>query len=186
MRRISLALACLMLLAACASTPPTDVEPGTGPAAEVSEPAETTGPTEADSQDPSETTGSFEDQIKYPDGVAVEVTRIKQTKVTASGYAEGLEEGDPYTTLSVRVKNGSGATIDVNLASAQMVYGPDGDEAVSVFDEGIDAMEGKVLPGKSKTGEYGFAVPSKYMSDVQMEFSFDFEHEPAIFTGSIK
>lgn len=67
-----------------------------------------------------------------------------------------------------------------------MTYGPDGETVSTIYDTGIDSMSGKVLPGKAKTGTYGFAVPSKHHDDVQLEFSFDFEHATVIFTGSIK
>jgi hypothetical protein len=38
----------------------------------------------------------------------------------------------------------------------------------------------------AKTGTYGFAVPTRYLSDVTMEFSTNFEHEDAVCVGWIK
>jgi hypothetical protein len=115
------------------------------------------------------------------------VTRIKHTKLSDTGAAdEGVDVGDRIQILSVRVTNGTNSRIQVDGATAQMTYGPDGEAASLVYQSGIESMSGNLLPGKAKTGTYGFAVPTKYLSDVTMEFSTDFEHEDAIFVGSIK
>jgi len=174
----------LVFVVGCSVSDPSTAEPGTGPAA--SQPADE--PSETEPADPSGTvTGSFKQKLVYPDGVAVEVTRIKHAKLSESGVGDkGQVAGDPIQVLSIRVTNGSKAAVQVDAASGTMTYGPDGDEASTVFDTGINGMSGKVLPGKAKTGTYGFAVPAKYQGDAVLEFSFDFDHGSAIFTGSIK
>jgi hypothetical protein len=47
-------------------------------------------------------------------------------------------------------------------------------------------MSGKLVPRRSKTGIYGYIVPTGELGSVQFEFTPAFNHEPAIFTGSIK
>jgi hypothetical protein len=176
-----LILVLLLALAGCSTAEPTSVEPGSGP-------ANTAGPVEGEpSSGAASMTGSFHDKIVYPDGVAVEVTKIRHAKLTDAGVGDkGQKTGDPIQVLSIRVTNGSNQPVQVDAASGTMTYGPDGDEASTAFDSGIDGMQGKVLPGRAKTGTYGYAVPAKYLGDVQLEFAFDFDHAPVVFRGSIK
>ncbi len=47
-------------------------------------------------------------------------------------------------------------------------------------------MSGRILPGRAMTGTYAYASPKKYLGDATFEFTVDFEHDPAIFTGSLK
>jgi hypothetical protein len=109
-------------------------------------------------------------------------------KLSRSGSTDGdAKPGSLVTVLSIRVKNGSAATLDT-YPTGTMTYGPDGEEAPAVFDTGIEAAEGKILPGKAKTGTYGFVIPEKYLDDVTLEFSWDVSagYESAIFSGSLK
>lgn len=130
---------------------------------------------------------SFHDKYTYPDGVRVEVIRIKQAKIGPYASTDDpAKRGDPDQILSIRVTNGSAKKVDVSVANGTMTYGPDGDEAPFVSDTGVDSMSGTVLPGRAKTGKYAWAVPTKYLSDATLEFTVDFDHDAAIFTGSLK
>lgn len=172
----------VVFLVGCSSVEPTAVEPGSGPAA--TEPADS----QSEPPDTSGTmTGSYGDKVVYPDGVAVEVIRIKHAKLSESGVGDkGQGAGDPIQVLQIRVTNGSKAPIEVDAASGTMTYGPDGQEASIVSDAGITSMSGKVLPGKAKTGTYGYAVPKRYLGDTQLEFIFDYDHGSVIFTGPLR
>ena len=129
----------------------------------------------------------FGKKIRYPDGVVVYVTGIRQTNLTPLGSAGGAEVGTPVSVLSLRVKNKSAAAVEI-LGAAAMSYGPMGKAAVGAYDSGIEALGGTIAPGKARTGTYGFVVPEGYRDDVLLEFSWDtsFAHDPAVFAGSLE
>lgn len=186
-RGIAVLLLILLALTGCTSTPSSGVQPGDGPAA-AEEPS---GPVEGEpSDEPTEDTGpaaaSFKEKITYPDGLEVEVIRTRVAKFGEYDSTDGgdAKKGDPYILLSVRVKNGSKKTVQL-VGSGTVSYGPDGEEASTAYTSATEGMDGKLIPGKSKTGKYGYVVPAKYRSDVTFEFSPDFEHESAVFTGSL-
>lgn len=209
MKRIVAVLLCLLLFAAgCGGTPAT-VEPGDGPAAS-SEPSEASeapveeapteeAPSEAPSEDaPAEgdegdegmgpAVASFDQKYTYDDGVEVEVIEVKARKTGDYALADSgeLKKGTPYTYLRVRVRNGSSTRLEA-FGSATMTYGPDGEEADMVSAGDIETgVDGTILPGRAKTGEFAYLVPAKHLGDVVLEFTPDFEHEPAIFAGSLK
>lgn len=215
MRRVLAVVAALaVLFAGCAA--PTDggtVEPGTGPAASepISEPSDepTTldeEPTEEPSEEPTEEpteeaedeeslhpepeVATFKQRYTYEDGVEVEVIKIRHGKVTAEDE-EALADakaGTPWVQLTVRVKNGSKKRIDADSSTFTITYGPDGDSAESFYVPSVDntSMSGKILPGRSKVGSDTFRIPPRYQGDVVLEYSFDYDHEAAIFAGSVK
>lgn len=200
MRRILILFALLLLvgLAGCGGT---TVEPGDGPAA-TADPADPGGPSVAEGEghppiegEPGEEPpteapqkiASFKEKYVYDDGLEVEVIKIVNGKFTPKDveYTEEAKAGDPYTKLTMRVRNGSKVTIQL-LGSATVTYGPDGTEAVlsSLLD--TDSMDGKLIPGKSRSAAAVYLIPPKYYGDVVMEFSPDLEHSSAVFSGSIK
>lgn len=195
------ATALLAGLGACATTPSSGVEAGDGP--NPSQAVEGGGAGEdqeapmddVNEVEPSEgaseeaPVANFEQKYTYPDGVEVEVIKIERGKISkaAAELAEPSVAGDPWIRLTVRVKNGTKKTIDA-YSSAVMSYGPDGESAESPYlsdrpdDEDIS---GKILPGRSKTGSDTFVIPIKHQNDPVLEFSFDGDHEAAIFTGPV-
>jgi len=198
MRRLLILLAALGVLVGCA---PGTVEPGDGPAAEPTEVVDSDGPHESDepTDDPTldeeapQQVASFNDKYTYPDGLVMEVIRIKNAEFTRAealyddGEPKGMEKekpGDPYTKMTVRIKNGSAKTQEL---SAPATYGPDGTEAVKSYlldaDSGID---GKLIPGKSRSGDAVYLIPKKYRGDVVMEFTPDYDHGSAVFAGSVE
>jgi len=184
MRKLTpMLLSTALLLSACATVEPNDVSPGDGPAA-------STGTAKAKSTKAASKpkVASFKDKYTYPDGVQVEVTKVGKEKLTESAAVDDNsgKPGDPFTVFTIRVRNGSEATLDA-VGSGTVSYGPDGEEAPTVFDTGVSGgVEGKILSGKAKSGEFGFLIPKKYQNDVTLEFSADFEHDAAVFTGSVK
>ena len=73
------------------------------------------------------------------------------------------------------------------VGTVQVTYGPDGEEAEQTYllDEAED-MSGKLIKGKSRSAGFSFLVPTKFYDDVVLEFSPDFDHDSAVFSGSIK
>lgn len=200
---VSLAAAAALALtvAGCTYTPQSDVSTGDGPAvATKPAPSRAASPTEQDAsrQGQSSTDDSFDqggaeekvatftDKIIYTDGVEIEVTKHKQAKIGEWTMVDddSAKPGDPYTVLTIRVKNGTHDRLDL-FGSATVTYGPDGEEAPSVYDDGIEPFDGTVLPGKARTGTWGFVIPKKHLDDVTLEVDFDFAHESAIFSGSL-
>lgn len=187
-RRLTVGLGLTLLLVGC--TAPSSVAPGTGPAPTAHSPQHKPKPT-APYDPPTDrpVTGSFHQQVVYPDGVAVEVVRIKHTRLSDVGWTDiGLRAGAPIQLLTVRVTNNSTTLLDVDGATGLLTYGQDGVEAGPVFDakNHTEDMTGKLVPRRSKTGIYGYLVPTGELGSVQFEFTPAFNHEPAIFTGSIK
>lgn len=185
----------LALLAGCGGgTSGQEVGPAEGPAA-TADASDTTGPVEGEpSDEPSDEptqdapVASFKEKLTYKDGLQVEVTKIRNGRFTASEveYSNESKKGDPYTVFTVRVRNGSPKTIQL-LGSASVTYGPDGDEAKSSYDlEDLGSMDGKLIKGKARSASFAFLIPPKYYGDVVMEFSTDFDHDSAVFSGSIK
>lgn len=209
-----LAAAALALAGCAPAVQPTTVEPGDGPADTApatsapppgtavpdsfptEEPTEEEMPEEGPTEEPSDEesqhedpqVATFDEKYTYEDGVQIEITKIVKGRFTgAEGeYADTEKKGDSYAKLTARVRNGSKKTVNLS-ASATVSYGPDGEEAVKSYlldsDSGLD---GKLIPGKSRSAVAVYLIPEKYWGDVVMEFTPDFEHESAVFSGSIK
>lgn len=92
--------------------------------------------------------------------------------------------------LTIKVTNGSKKSIEVGNYEEVLTYGKDGVKAVAVQDEGIEAIDGKVLPGRSRTGTYGWIVAKKDRKEAQLEFEWDADNDdccedPALFAGPL-
>ena len=133
------------------------------------------------------TAARFDKKIRYPDGVVVYVTGIRQASLSPLGSAGGAKVGTPISVLSLRVKNKSTSPVQI-LGAAALTYGPVGQTATGAYDNGIEAMGGTIAPGRARTGTYGFVVPEGERDDVLLEFSWDttFARDPAVFAGSLE
>jgi hypothetical protein len=206
--RFAAALLALTLFG-CTST--ATVEPGDGPAASepaASEPGHpedsiaphpTEPPVDEQSpppREPSDATepppgqaASCKEKWVYEDGLEVEVIRIQTGRFTAQQAQDGMDgekKGDPHAKFTVRVRNGSKKTVELN-ASATVVYGSDGIEAVKSYAVDSDSgLTGKLLPGKARSSAAVYLSPESIFGDVVLEFNADFEHEAAMFGGSIR
>jgi len=184
-------LTAAFLLSGCTSVDQTGVQPGDGPA--VNEETPLHGAIEGEEGEPVEPSplqdnAKFGEKYVYSDGLQVEVIRIRNGQFTARQveYEDKIKKGDPYTVFTIRVKNGTSKTIDL-VGTVQVTYGPDGEEAEQTYllDEAED-MSGKLIKGKSRSAGFSFLVPTKFYDDVVLEFSPDFDHDSAVFSGSIK
>lgn len=192
-RATLLAAALALAVVGCA---PVAAEPeqGDGPAVLTEEDGTETETTETETEEapgeeePEEEApagpASFSDKYVYSDGLEVEVTKITQKKLGEWDMADGLEPGDAYYLFDVRVKNGSSEQVDV-IGTAGVSYGADGHQAPEVYTDSDIMLNGTILPGKAKTGAFGFGVPPESAEDVVLEFTPDFLHDAAIFSGSI-
>ena len=128
----------------------------------------------------------FDKKIRYPDGVVVYVTGIRQTSLSPLGSAGGAE--GRYAGLGAVAAGQEQVRVGREiLGAAALTYGPMGKAAAGAYDNGIEAMGGTIAPGKARTGTYGFVVPEGERDDVVLEFSWDttFAREPAVFAGSL-
>jgi hypothetical protein len=192
MRRLVIAL-CLtagFLFTGCSGIEQSGVQPGEGPAV-TDEPMH--GPIEGEGE-PSEESSPLQDDAKfgekyvYSDGLEVEVIRIRNGRFTASQveYADDVKRGDPYSVFTIRVKNGSPKTVEL-VGSVTVSYGPDGEPAEQTYllDE-AEELTGKLIKGKSRSAGFVFLIPPRFYDDVVLEVAPDFEHDSAVFSGSIK
>jgi len=142
----------------------------------------------AGKDNPSLPTTTFDKVLTYTDGSTVEVTKLAARKLSSRGVANGAKSGTPIVVLTMKVTNGSSKEIEVTGSSASMTYGSKRKQATEAFELDFESMQGKIAPGKSKTGSYGFVVPVKERDDAQMEFTWDFysDHKPALFTGPLE
>jgi hypothetical protein len=185
-------LAAALLLTGCGGTDQTGVEPGDGPA--VSE-TEYHGPIEGEpgdeaSEEPSPLTDNarFGEKYVYSDGLEVEVIKIRNGRFTASQveYADDVKKGDAYSVFTIRIRNGSPKTVEL-LGSVAVTYGPDGEPAEQTYSlDEAEELSGKLIKGKSRSAGFVFLIPTRFYDDVVLEVSPDFEHDSAVFSGSIK
>jgi hypothetical protein len=95
------------------------------------------------------------------------------------------KECDPYDLLTIRVKNATRARVNLSVTTT-LTYGPDGEEVPQLYTNATADMDSKVIPGEARTGSFRFIVPTKYRNDVVLEFQPDWDHDSAIFAGSVK
>ncbi|GAA1346971.1 hypothetical protein [Arthrobacter roseus] len=118
---------------------------------------------------------------EYDDGIAVTVSTKGQT--VAGEYAFGANPGDQVLLFEVTITNNGTAIFDPTMASSTVNY--DSTSAERVFDGDTVVFEGKILPGASLTETQAFAIPNTKATDVLYMLTPDFEHEEALFFGSI-
>jgi Domain of unknown function (DUF4352) len=185
-------LAAAFLLSGCGGIEQSGVQPGEGPAV-TDEPMHGPiegEPTEEPTEEPSplQDDASFAEKYVYSDGLEVEVIKIRNGQFTAAQveYVGNVKKGEPYTVFTIRVKNGSPKTVELN-GSMRATYGPDGEEAEQSYLEGETGdLSGKLIKGKSRSAGFVFLIPTRFYDDVVLEVSPDFEHDSAVFSGSIK
>ena len=125
----------------------------------------------------------------YEDGIQVEITKIKHAEVTKEDTeTQDMEAkaGDPYVDFLVRVANDTRSRLMLSTSDT-VAYGPDGDKAEEIYvGDAPGDISATVLPGKSKSIHIQYVIPKNYQDDVVLEFSFDFDHDTAVFSGSVK
>jgi len=160
----------------------------TAPAAPPSsEPA--TEPTQDATDEPVDEPAAGEAGIKdtyaWEDGVEAKITKVEHRKISDNGA--GGRPGEPMVVLTFKVTNKSNQNLDGDLFSADVTYGKDGEPAESVFDLGVgEGISGTVGKGRSKSGEYAYAIPTKQQGDVLVEVSPGFDYSSGVFAGSVK
>jgi hypothetical protein len=156
------------------------------PEASASDEPTTDNSTEAPTEEPSDTDSGelakdAEQKFTYPDGLVIRITNFKRG--TVGRYAEGGHPGDPMVLFTVHIKNGTSHKVDADEFSVEVSFGPDDDLAEAIHGNGLDDVTGVIAKGRSKTGQYGFAVPIEHMDELFIDVS-DYEHD--LFFWSVK
>lgn len=129
------------------------------------------------------------DPYLYPDGLKVEIEKKAHGVLTAEEceyMCDSAKAGDDWVILTFKATNGTDSLIEA-YGYASLSYGPESVDAEIVYPDGMaeNDMSGKILPGKSKKHTMAFAVPAEHQDDVLISFTADFEHDGAVWYGSV-
>ncbi|GLZ00944.1 hypothetical protein [Actinoplanes sp. NBRC 103695] len=119
----------------------------------------------------------FGQTVKFRDGSTLTVG--KPAKFKRAEFAVGGEKKAVHLKFKATFKNNTDEVFDPALTTAAVSAG--GEEGESIFQEGLDAPDNKVLPGKSVTWWMGYGVPNQ--KDLQLEVNVGFlDYGTVIFT----
>jgi hypothetical protein len=120
----------------------------------------------------------FGQSVKFGDGSTLKVGT--PVKFTPDKYAISGDKRPMYLKFKCTFTNKTQEVFDPALTTASA--SADGEEGESVYQNGLDAPDNKVLPGKSVTWWMGYGVKSK--KDLQLEVNIGFlDHDTVIFTS---
>lgn len=158
----------VLMAVACA---PVGGSEKTTPEVGVAAPADTD---EADTPD----VYKFGDTIKFKDGSTLTVG--KPVKFKRDQYAAGGENKKVFLKFKSTFTNKTKEVFDPGLTSGSASSG--GTEAESIYQDGLDAPDNKVLPGKSVTWWMGFGFDTD--KDVQLDITVGFlNYGTVVFTS---
>ncbi len=119
----------------------------------------------------------FGETVKFKDGSTLVVTA--PVKFKRDQYAAGGENKKMSLKFKATFKNNTKEVFDPALTSASASAG--GVEGESIFQEGLDAPDNKLLPGKSVTWWMGYGVDTD--KDIQLQVNVGFlDYGTVIFT----
>lgn len=126
---------------------------------------------------------AFDQKVTYPDGVELEVTDIKDARVTNVG--PGVVQG-PTTRFSLMLNNQSEQRLDLRRVVVTAVYGDPARVAKPVYDDLSRDFSKRVKPTSRARATYTFMIPRNALDDVSIHVDFDGAHTVATFTGSTR
>lgn len=161
----------------------TTTDDGSGKSGESGESGESAASEEAgDSSADDDGVFALDDAVIYETGVEVTLSGFKRG--TSSEYAS--PENTPYAKFTIKIVNGSDATVDANEMTVDCAYGDEGKEGEGIYDDGLDGLpDTRILAGRSLTVPWACELP-KDETFLQVEVSPDYDSEEAIFTGDVK
>jgi hypothetical protein len=128
------------------------------------------------------TTHTFgpDETAQYESGLTITVSGL--TEFTPGEYAIGQQPGDGTYKTTVTVENNGEEAIDVFL-SLTARSGESGSTVEQIYDDGLEySLSGTLLPGRTMTGDLGYAVPpSEGFIDLEYT-SFSLYGDTAIWT----
>ena len=115
-------------------------------------------------------------------GVSVRVSDIQQVDGEAQGPGE---VAGPALRVSIEVQNRTDNEISMELALANLYYGPDRAPASSLSGPGARSFPETIEPGKAAFARYVFGVPKQGHNPLAVEFSYTVEAPTMIFEGNL-
>ena len=100
----------------------------------------------------------FTEKLRYVDGTTLQVTSIKQGKV--SGQGPGVFPGQPITTFGLRLTNGAKKAVGLNQVVVTATYGSPQRVAMPVYSTSAHDFAGNAIPGASANATYAFSIPT--------------------------
>jgi hypothetical protein len=121
--------------------------------------------------------------VEFEDGLAVQVVSVKRFRI--SEVAAGGQPGDVGALVTVKVTNGSAASVDISATELVVRAGTDQIECEQVFDEGVgDGFTGPLPAGKSASATFGYAIPTTALGPVSVGVTPAYDYESANFEGT--
>ena len=119
---------------------------------------------------------------EYTDGVQVQVTKLEQYMM--GKYSDA--SGQPGVVVTITVKNGSDAVLDLTVADTSLTYGPNGEAAEWDYSSDHRGFTGSVPPGRSATSMQGFGpVPDEHQDEILIEFAPTWDYSSVFFEGAV-
>lgn len=131
---------------------------------------------------------AYGETYTYDDGLEV---KIEYAGTATSDGAGSQATNGQVVLFDVTITNGTGSMIDPSMHMAEVSYGDTQKVAEEVFDssQGWEGMmftlPTNLLPGKKTTVTGAFAMPHGKSHEVLFSFAPDFDHEPAMYYGTI-
>lgn len=120
----------------------------------------------------------FGETVKFKDGSTLTVGKPVDFK--RAQFAIGGEKSAEHVKFKATFKNNTDEVFDPALTTAACTAG--GEEGETVYQEGMDSPNNKILPGKSVSWTMGYGVASK--KDLQLEVNVGFlDYGTVIFTA---
>ncbi|GAA2758915.1 hypothetical protein [Actinopolymorpha rutila] len=195
-KSIALSAVALALLAGCVATPPVKQvaeRGGVRAMATSRSPIPTETPTPTPTAPDEYAWGA---RTVYADGI--EMTVFKPTIMKDAGDGESwaetaeyddeikaaLKAGDLPIKFTIQVRNTSSETFDPSMTDMNVLAGEDQlDPSCIDSDCGISLT--KLRPGRSVRTTYAYFIPKTQAANVTAEVAPDFEHDPALYVGSV-
>ncbi|GLW28510.1 hypothetical protein [Actinoplanes regularis] len=120
----------------------------------------------------------FGQTVKFKDGSTLTVSKPQTFK--RDKYAVGGEKSKVFVKFKSTFKNNTKEVFDPSLTTGSASAG--GEEGDSIYQDGLDAPDNKVLPGRSVTWWMGYGVSTQ--KELQLEVNVGFlDYGTVIFTN---
>lgn len=126
---------------------------------------------------------TFDAPAAYPDGVTLHVREVTHTVSRDSG--PGAQPGQPVSTLSIQLVNGSADPVDLSGVVVAATHGADRTVADLVYGDGQQDFSGVVASGGRAEAVYAFAIPREARGAVILTLDLDGRHAPAVWRGAV-
>ncbi len=120
-----------------------------------------------------------DEYASYDDGLQVAVTSARR-----ASFSDPSRSSSPGVIVTIKISNGSGETLSLEVTNVVLRYGAEGVQADWVFDDSLHIFSGNLGAGQTATATYGFAVPRRER-DVTVEVTPSSDHHSSTFTGQV-